>query len=131
MSTWYGLLLAPPESVTFDVITLVAAVGTVLASEGSGPPPRATVSVAGPHATKSTAPLLKLGYPSMSLRELVQLDRQKLRQARRTLAVRAAANITALHNDTGQGLPTVREGPETLTASRLYACSRGCRRANS
>ena len=110
MSTWYGLLLAPPESVTFDVITLVAAVGTVLASEGSGPPPRATVSVAGPHATKSTAPLLKLGYPSMSLRELVQLDRQNL-QARRTLAVRAAVIMTALHNETGQGLPTVREGP--------------------
>ena len=106
MSTWYGLLLAPPESVTFDVITLVAAVGTVLASEGSGPPPRATVSVAGPHATKSTAPLLKLGYPSMSLRELVQLDRQKL-QARRTLAVRAAVIMTALHNETAaRGAPT-------------------------
>lgn len=43
------------------------------------------MSAAGPHATKATAPVVKLGYSSMSLRELVQLDRQKLRQARRTL----------------------------------------------
>ncbi|NRF68843.1 response regulator transcription factor [Aquincola sp. S2] len=58
----------------------------------------------------------------LSLRELMpQLDTQKFWQVHRSLVVRASAITTALRDDSGKVVLTLRGRPEKLTASRLYA----------
>ena len=58
----------------------------------------------------------------LSLRELLpQIDTQKFWQVHRSLVVRAAAITTALRDETGKVILTLRGRPEKLTASRLYA----------
>ena len=58
----------------------------------------------------------------LSLRELLpQLDGQKFWQVHRSLVVRASAITTALRDETGKVILTLRGRPEKLTASRLYA----------
>ncbi len=58
----------------------------------------------------------------LSLRELVpQLDAQQFWQVHRGLVVRASAISTALRDESGKVLLTLRGRPERLTASRLYA----------
>jgi DNA-binding LytR/AlgR family response regulator len=58
----------------------------------------------------------------LSLRELLpQIDPQKFWQVHRSLVVRASAITTALRDETGKVILTLRGRPEKLTASRLYA----------
>jgi DNA-binding LytR/AlgR family response regulator len=58
----------------------------------------------------------------LSLRELLpQIDTQKFWQVHRSLVVRASAITTALRDETGKVILTLRGRPEKLTASRLYA----------
>jgi DNA-binding LytR/AlgR family response regulator len=58
----------------------------------------------------------------LSLRELLpQLDPQVFWQVHRSLVVRATAIATALRDESGKVLLTLRGRPERLTASRLYA----------
>ena len=58
----------------------------------------------------------------MSLRELMpQLDPQQFWQVHRSLVVRAASISTALRDESGKVLLTLRGRPERLSASRLYA----------
>jgi DNA-binding LytR/AlgR family response regulator len=58
----------------------------------------------------------------LSLRELLpQIDAQKFWQVHRSLVVRASAITTALRDETGKVILTLRGRPEKLTASRLYA----------
>jgi DNA-binding LytR/AlgR family response regulator len=57
-----------------------------------------------------------------SLRELLpQLDPQVFWQVHRSLVVRAGAISTALRDDSGKVVLSLRGRPEKLTASRLYA----------
>jgi DNA-binding LytR/AlgR family response regulator len=58
----------------------------------------------------------------LSLRELLpQLDPGQFWQVHRSLVVRAAAIATAQREESGKVLLSLRERPERLTASRLYA----------
>jgi DNA-binding LytR/AlgR family response regulator len=58
----------------------------------------------------------------LSLRELLpQVDTQKFWQVHRSLVVRASAITTALRDESGKVILTLRGRPEKLTASRLYA----------
>lgn len=58
----------------------------------------------------------------LSLRELLpQIDTQKFWQVHRSLVVRASAITTALRDESGKVILTLRGRPEKLTASRLYA----------
>lgn len=58
----------------------------------------------------------------LSLRELLpQLDGQRFWQVHRGLVVQARAIATAQRDPSGKVLLTLRQRPETLTASRLYA----------
>ncbi|NDG39789.1 MAG: DNA-binding response regulator [Betaproteobacteria bacterium] len=58
----------------------------------------------------------------LSLRELMpQLDPQQFWQVHRSLVVRAASISTALRDESGKVLLTLRGRPERLTVSRLYA----------
>ena len=58
----------------------------------------------------------------LSLRDLVpQLDEQQFWQVHRSLVVRASAISTALRDESGKVLLSLRGRPERLTASRLYA----------
>jgi DNA-binding LytR/AlgR family response regulator len=58
----------------------------------------------------------------LSLRELMpQLDGQQFWQVHRSLVVRASAISTALRDESGKVYLSLRQRPERLTASRLYA----------
>jgi DNA-binding LytR/AlgR family response regulator len=58
----------------------------------------------------------------MSLRELApQLDPQRFWQIHRGTVVRARAIATALRDESGKVYLTLKDRPERLTASRLYA----------
>jgi DNA-binding LytR/AlgR family response regulator len=58
----------------------------------------------------------------LSLRELLpQLDTARFWQVHRSLVVRASAISTALRDESGKVFLTLRDRPEKLTASRLYA----------
>ena len=58
----------------------------------------------------------------LSLRELVpQLDGQQFWQVPRSLVVRASAITTAQRDESGKVFLQLRDRPERLTASRLYA----------
>ncbi|MBS0445814.1 MAG: response regulator transcription factor [Proteobacteria bacterium] len=58
----------------------------------------------------------------MSLRELLpRLDAQRFWQVHRSVVVRADAIATALRDDSGKVTITLRDHPDKLTASRLYA----------
>jgi len=58
----------------------------------------------------------------MSLRELLpQLDPQQFWQVHRSLVVRASAIATAQRDESGKVQLTLRDRPERLVASRLYA----------
>ena len=58
----------------------------------------------------------------MSLRELLpQLDPQRFWQVHRGTVVRARSIASALRHESGKVTLTLRERPERLTASRLYA----------
>ncbi|MBL8349124.1 MAG: response regulator transcription factor [Burkholderiaceae bacterium] len=58
----------------------------------------------------------------LSLRELLpQLDAQEFWQVHRSLVVRASAIATAQRDDSGKVYLKLRDRPERLTASRLYA----------
>ena len=58
----------------------------------------------------------------LSLRELLpQLDAGKFWQVHRSLVVRASAIASALREESGKVTLQLRERPERLTASRLYA----------
>ena len=58
----------------------------------------------------------------LSLRELVpQLDGQQFWQVHRSLVVRASAITTAQRDESGKVFLQLRDRPERLTASRLYA----------
>ncbi|HEX6720420.1 MAG TPA: LytTR family DNA-binding domain-containing protein [Burkholderiaceae bacterium] len=58
----------------------------------------------------------------MSLKELLpQLDTQRFWQVHRGTVVRARSIVSALRHESGKVTLTLRERPEHLTASRLYA----------
>jgi DNA-binding LytR/AlgR family response regulator len=58
----------------------------------------------------------------MSLKELLpQLDAQRFWQVHRGTVVRARSIVSALRHESGKVTLTLRERPERLTASRLYA----------
>jgi DNA-binding LytR/AlgR family response regulator len=58
----------------------------------------------------------------LSLRELMpQLDGQQFWQVHRSLVVRASAITTAQRDESGKVFLQLRDRPERLTASRLYA----------
>lgn len=58
----------------------------------------------------------------LSLRELLpQLDPQEFWQVHRSLVVRASAIATAQRDESGKVYLKLRDRPERLTASRLYA----------
>lgn len=110
------------------------------AAPAAAPLPRLTVIQAGTGSTVHFVPVAEVLYFEaadkylrvvtaqrehlirLSLRELLpQLDPQEFWQVHRSLVVRASAIATAQRDESGKVYLKLRDRPERLTASRLYA----------